>query len=291
MSAFIVACPGCGTQFRVTEAHLAPASGLVRCGACLAVFRAEEERIATERTERGRAKDDGDRNRLHATRHRPVLAREVDEAGPARLREDLQAKESTLAQLPDDDARAPPRLEEITLPAESGRLEAALAEQRRAHARRRRVGPPLAASVVLVLLAAAQLVWLRFDELAEDPTTRPLLADACELLGCALPVRRDAEAIRSQRLVVRSHPERDDGLRVDAVIVNRAAWPQAFPEVELRFSDIDGRLVAARRFTPREYLAGELAGRREMPVAAPVQISLELLDPGPDAVNYEMRLY
>ena len=29
MSAFIVACPGCGTQFRVTEAHLAPARGLV----------------------------------------------------------------------------------------------------------------------------------------------------------------------------------------------------------------------------------------------------------------------
>jgi hypothetical protein len=217
-----------------------------------------------------------------------VLARELDDTGP---RPRLPDREAHLARLPEDDARAPPRLEEITLPAESGRLAAALAEQRRAQRRRERIGPSLAASVVLVLLAAVQLVWLRFDDLAENPATRPLVQRACDVLGCALPVRRDAEAIRSQRLVVRSHPDRENGLRVDAVIVNRAAWPQAFPEVELRFSDIGGELVAARRFRPEEYLAGELAGRREMPVAAPVQISLELLDPGPDAVNYEMRLY
>lgn len=169
-------------------------------------------------------------------------------------------------------------------------MAAALEEQRRALARR--PGKRwTAGAVLLALLLAVELVWLNFDALAEAPATRPLASALCGFLGCELATRRDIEAIRSRRLVVRSHPERTNGLRVDAVIVNRAPWPQAFPDVELRFSDIGGRLVAARRFAPGEYLAGELAGRREMPVAAPVQISIDLLDPGPGAVNYEMRLY
>jgi hypothetical protein len=44
--------------------------------------------------------------------------------------------------------------------------------------------------------------------------------------------------------------------------------------------------VAGRRFKPEEYLGGELTGSRLMPVMQPVHIALELLDPGPRAVNY-----
>lgn len=286
MSAFVVACPGCGTQFRVTQAHLAPAKGLVRCGACLTVFRAEDVRVDAAPQPVAETGEDRERQRPHASRHRSVLAREHAAMPGPRLRE----QDAALAELPEDDQRAPPRLEEITLPAEAERVEAALEQQRRAQVRRPGARWLVCAGL-LVLVAAAEVLWLRFDALAEAPATRPLALRLCEVVGCALPSRRDVDAIRSRRLVVRSHPGRPDGLRVDAVIVNRAPWPQAFPDVELRFSDMEGRLLAARRFAPGEYLAGELAGRREMPMAAPVQISFELLDPGPDAVNYEMRLY
>lgn len=288
MTPFVVACPDCSTQFRVAAAQLAPARGLVRCGACLTVFRAETARI------------DGPKQtapaRKHAERHRSVLPADAPAsliAEPAREASErtgaLPARE--LAALEEQDVRAAPRLEALSLPIEAQRVEAALDAQERVRAARRRRAPWALAALLLLLVLAAEVVWLRFDAFAQAPTTRPLAQRICDELDCTLPMRRAPYAIRSQRLLVRSHPSRDDGLRVDAVIVNRAEFPQPFPVLELRFSDIDGDLVAARYFEPSTYLAGELAGRREMPVGAPVQLSLELVDPGARAVNYEMRLH
>jgi hypothetical protein len=147
-----------------------------------------------------------------------------------------------------------------------------------------------AAVALLAFAGLAAQLWVReVPRLALDARYRPALESLCARVGCTLPVLRDASRIRSQRLVVRSHPERDDALRVDAVIVNRAPWPQPWPELELRFSDLRGELVAARRFGPGEYLDEAVAAERpEMPSRRPVQIALELVDPGPDAVNYVM---
>ena len=85
---------------------------------------------------------------------------------------------------------------------------------------------------------------------------------------------------------MRSHPELADALVVDAVIVNGADFAQPFPELELRFTTIDGDLVAGRRFKPEEYLSGELAGVTLMVPKTPVRLALEITDPGADAVNY-----
>ena len=63
---------------------------------------------------------------------------------------------------------------------------------------------------------------------------------------------------------------------------------QHFPDLELRFSSVSGALVAGRRFKPEEYLKGELKGAQTMPPSTPVQVSLEIADPGPDAVNYTL---
>jgi hypothetical protein len=73
---------------------------------------------------------------------------------------------------------------------------------------------------------------------------------------------------------------------VDTILLNRAPFEQPFPDLVLTFSDIHGQTLAARRFTPREYLAGELAGQTSMPSNQPIHLSLEIVDPGPDAVNY-----
>lgn len=43
-SNFITICPNCETQFRVTQGQLKVAQGQVRCGACLSVFNAEQQR-------------------------------------------------------------------------------------------------------------------------------------------------------------------------------------------------------------------------------------------------------
>ena len=144
----------------------------------------------------------------------------------------------------------------------------------------------------LVVLAAGllafQYLWFHFDELARQDRYRPWFQQLCPALGCSVPTRVDIARIKSSNLVVRSHPDFKGALIVDAIIYNRAPFAQPFPLLELRFSDLNGQLIASRRFKPAEYLSGELAGRGEMPSQTPIHIALDILDPGPRAVNYSL---
>ncbi|AIR89323.1 DUF3426 domain-containing protein [Pseudomonas cremoricolorata] len=145
---------------------------------------------------------------------------------------------------------------------------------------------------LLCLLALAglgvQYVSYHFDELARQDRYRPLFQQVCPLLGCSVPTRIDVQRIKSSNLVVRSHPDFKGALIVDAIIYNRAPFSQPFPQLELRFADLNGQLIASRRFKPSEYLSGELAGRGDMPSQTPIHIALDILDPGPKAVNYSL---
>ncbi|MGE7992408.1 DUF3426 domain-containing protein [Pseudomonas sp. NPDC089554] len=145
---------------------------------------------------------------------------------------------------------------------------------------------------VLTLLAAGllafQYIWYHFDEMARHDRYRPLFQQVCPLVGCQVPTRVDIARIKSSNLVVRSHPDFKGALIVDAILYNRAPFSQPFPLLELRFADLNGQLIASRRFKPSEYLSGELAGRGEMPSQTPIHIALDILDPGPKAVNYSL---
>lgn len=144
----------------------------------------------------------------------------------------------------------------------------------------------------LALLAAGllafQYVYYHFDEMARHDRYRPLFQQLCPIVGCQVPTRVDIARIKSSNLVVRSHPDFKGALIVDAIIYNRASFSQPFPLLELRFADLNGQLIASRRFKPSEYLSGELAGRGEMSSQTPIHIALDILDPGPKAVNYSL---
>ncbi|CAM4049812.1 Zinc finger-domain-containing protein [Pseudomonas reidholzensis] len=137
-------------------------------------------------------------------------------------------------------------------------------------------------------LLAFQYLWYHFDEMARQDQYRPWFQQLCPMLGCKVPTRVDIGRIKSSNLVVRSHPDFKGALIVDAIIYNRAPFAQPFPLLELRFADLNGQLIASRRFKPSEYLSGELAGRGEMPSQTPIHIALDILDPGPKAVNYSL---
>ena len=149
--------------------------------------------------------------------------------------------------------------------------------------------------LLLILLAlgglAGQYVYYHFDELARDDRLRPWFDKVCPLLGCSLPPRVDVSLVKSSNLTVRNHPTHPGALTVDAIIYNRATFTQPFPLLELRFEDINGQPLARRSFKPGEYLAGELAGRTDMPPQTPIHISLEIVDPGTHAVNYSLGFH
>lgn len=143
---------------------------------------------------------------------------------------------------------------------------------------------------LLIALLALPLQYGHFNaaSLGQDPRLRPALSGLCRLTGCTLGHLADISRITTTDLVVRSHPERPGALRVDAVLVNNAAFAQPFPQLRLRFEDLQGTVVAARTFAPREYLGGELAGATALPSRQPVRLELDIVDPGPAAVSYSL---
>ncbi|KAB0566052.1 DUF3426 domain-containing protein [Pseudomonas palleroniana] len=149
--------------------------------------------------------------------------------------------------------------------------------------------------LLLVVIAAGglagQYIAYQFDDLSRQDAYRPWFQQLCPKLGCTVPSRVDIAHIKSSNLVVRSHPEFAGALVVDAIIYNRATFSQPFPLLELRFADLNGNLIASRRFKPAEYLSGELAGVSEMPSQTPIHISLDILDPGNKAVNYSLSFH
>ncbi|UQS12613.1 DUF3426 domain-containing protein [Pseudomonas sp. HS6] len=149
--------------------------------------------------------------------------------------------------------------------------------------------------LLLILLAAGalagQYIAYHFDELARQDQYRPWFQQLCPQIGCTVPSKVDIAKIKSSNLVVRSHPEFSGALVVDAIIYNRAPFSQPFPLLELRFADLNGHLIASRRFKPGEYLNGDLEGMAEMPPQTPIHIALDILDPGPKAVNYSLSFH
>ena len=157
--------------------------------------------------------------------------------------------------------------------------------------RQRRWGRGLglgALSLVLGAALAGQYLWRYLPLYSLDARLRPLYQLACEYIACELPVYRDINSIRSEGLVVRSHPELDNALIANISFQNTAAFPQPFPILILSFNSASNSVVALREFSPQEYLPSQLQSLQLMPSQQPVQLSLELIDPGADAVNYTL---
>ena len=147
------------------------------------------------------------------------------------------------------------------------------------------------ANLTLITTLLGQALWFHYEKLVKFPQIENLYQLACEQLGCTLPKLEDISQIKSNNLIVRSHPIQRKSLIIDTVIVNEASYDQAFPDLALYFSDINKKIVAQRLFKPSEYLSGDLANWKTMPVSQPIQISLEIIDPGKEAVNYSLKFF
>ena len=135
-----------------------------------------------------------------------------------------------------------------------------------------------------------QVATLQFDRLSRVEPYREWYSVFCPILACQLPDMTDPSRIKAYNLVVRSHPRVANALVVDTILLNTAPFTQPFPHLLLSFSNLSGKLLSARKFAPGEYLGGELAGRSHIPSGQPVHLSLEIVDPGSDAVNYSVTI-
>lgn len=134
----------------------------------------------------------------------------------------------------------------------------------------------LASLLLLVVLLAQSAYFLRDTLASRLPQARPVIEQACNLLGCSLSLPKDL----SQLQIVGSdlQTEASGRLKLTLTLGNRADYAQAWPVLVLTLTDQHNRSLARRSFAPSEYLGDApritagIPARSEQPLTLPLTV-------------------
>lgn len=140
----------------------------------------------------------------------------------------------------------------------------------------------------LCLLLLIQFFYSYRTKLLEHPSTRGFTQTVCAWIACDLENVRHLDQIKLLSHTVYTHPNTPNILIINTSIQNNADHPQAYPLLEVSFLNQKAEVVALRRFPPEEYLSKEQQGKL-MPSKIPQEFSLNIEDPGKDAVRFQLR--
>jgi hypothetical protein len=117
--------------------------------------------------------------------------------------------------------------------------------------------------LVAALGIAAQFAYrFRAELAAAAPEAREPLRAFCRPLGCELPLPRRPELMSIDSSELQADSRREGLIVLNAVIRNRARFPQDYPALELTLTDEADRPLLRRVLAPRDYL--DQARREEL---------------------------
>lgn len=317
-------CPHCHTVFRVSEQQLQHSAGQVRCGHCLAIFTAEIPRqmsfddlldvqdVVSETDSTDVISDDLPIQSSSSRKPRSItkkleaaLRRNISSLDEQNIPESINHAEALNAA--GIEAAVGDVAAEIPTPFDEVGTVTDISEEKSGHVLPDVIPPALRAETrtgkkrygfigsliwslaiwLLIVIGLAQYAWYDRMHLLQYPQARPWFELACHYLHCQLPEPRDPSRIELSRKNIYTHPNNKHGLMVSGTMENQAEFAQDYPLLELRFENIRGEAIAARRFTPEEYLDLPKGQVGKMQPGEPVAFTLEIVDPGPDVVSYE----
>ncbi len=143
-----------------------------------------------------------------------------------------------------------------------------------------------------LLLLLAQLAYLQRDSLAQIPSLSAMITTACaNIQGCELSAQRDLSRLQLVSRNVYSHPNINGALMVNAIITNTADFEQPYPVLLVSMSNVRGKVVGERYFRPDEYLGNTEDTEGKMPIGKHISVSLEVMDPGQNALAFELDFF
>lgn len=259
-------CRGCGEVFVVEVDHLTHARGHVRCNLCGTVFDGLETLSAHKPHE------DED-----------LLLHEFDNAPPLLT----QAYHSMMVADSVEEELEGPHVPEFATATDDAEKSPFVAEKRSKE-------PKPASSWMwsgLTLVMLLGLLWQAQAAIATGQIKLPeheFTEKLCEIITCAQEqqaVNLDAISLVSRN--IRPHPGRDHALIVSASMINTDKDNQKFPALEIKMSDLNGQIVAMRRFVAQEYVPSDVV-RAGFVSNTLIPINLEIVSPGNDAVAFEI---
>lgn len=281
MPDIITRCPDCNIAFRALPSQLSAAAGLVRCGTCLMVFKADDFLQQLDAEEIGYMPYvlDGFSDLPEDAEY--DIERELNRALDKQIGAEL--KSLTINDEP----------ETLTEASQATLLHDELLGLYTEQKSPRKAASFFIAILILVLgtvSLAGQAIHFNSTSLSLNPEYRRLVQKFCAYTDCPISEYRNLDGIEISQFVVQGHREHDAALSINLLLNNRAGFEQRFPRLLIRFNDLNDAPVAERRFSPSDYLQGRLASATVMPRNQKVQIHLEVLDPGDRATNYAIEL-
>jgi predicted Zn finger-like uncharacterized protein len=134
----------------------------------------------------------------------------------------------------------------------------------------------MAGALLLVLLLAQSAYFLRDTLVSQLPQSRPVLEQACAVLGCTLSLPKNPALL--QIVGADLQTEAHGGLKLILTLGNRADHAQAWPMLVLTLTDQRNRPLARRSFAPGEYLddpqrvAAGIPPRTEQALSLPLSV-------------------
>jgi predicted Zn finger-like uncharacterized protein len=248
-------CPGCHTVHPVNALLLAQGSGKYRCGKCKQINNALESLF-------DEWPDPGDHSTVAGKL--PVLGFSLD----------LEAAKQTRL-LPG----------EVSLTSEEDGGE----DQGTGRAKKLLRAAWITSAIALLILVTVYLAEFFQQPLLDSPVVRDLLVKTGLTEPPPAVPLRNPDQIQLLSRDMRSHPTRPDALSLSLTIVNRAPRSQAFPGLEVILLDSSGQALISHLFEPGEYLADDADIETGMTPEAYLHISLDLADPGRQAVGFELH--
>ncbi|MDD4881955.1 MAG: DUF3426 domain-containing protein [Gallionellaceae bacterium] len=309
----LTTCPECQTTFRLSHAQLEARRGLVRCGYCRAVFNAYDTLLPEFETPAPAQEPETVELVVQRDLSEPVAAApaspEPEAASPIEAPipgyEDVSQQEAEPADEPEGDAfmlHLSERVDEAAvefgpppvMPVADGPDAILLSDL----PTRAQLEPEYRPSrklwlgllnLVLVLLLLAQAVYfLRGPLVAWLPELRPGLTAACETLGCRIPLDSDIGAIRVESSSLETDPEQANRATLRVSFSNRSQTLQQWPHFVLKLTDWQGGPLAQRAFGPADYLAKDKSYRTGMAPMSEHEFHLDLDLGGLSASGYEV---
>lgn len=254
-------CPECHTAFRVTVAQLKARDGLVRCGRCNAVFRADLRLFAAPGG--GEPAEEAPTEEIQRTEE---------------IRTETRAKKSKRGKRTADAQADIPVITDLSLFLPP---------------RRRLVHPLLWTGGILLtaLVLLGQFIYFYRNELAQVPQLEPVVAELCRVLECDIVSLERHATLELVETTIAPHPRYANVLRIRASLVNRNDQAQPLPLMQVSLTASDGQLLARRVFGARDYLATPAAAALPMSPNVAVNALLDVTNPDNKATGYEIKLF
>ena len=261
-------CRGCGEIFSVVVDDLVTAEAMVRCSSCGAVFNSLDT-LSDYRPQEGADL------MLHDTDNPPPLLTHEYKKSVVRhnVQETVPITANELAEKLDEESIFNIKPDFVT------------------DKKTTRTKKPTLLWVMMTLVLSAVLLWQSSTAIEKGSLVLPngwLKQNVCQYLDCHISAKKtNLNKIALVSRSIRQHPGRDNALIITTGIINSDEKIQGFPALQVKMSNLNGEIVAMRRFLPGEYIDEETVAVGMLPNTL-IPITLELQSPGNNAVTFEV---